>query len=102
MPKPVCSGLKVLENAPGSKEHQKESMLRFCDKHKLIPVDTDLTYTWLNNLKALIDNVDKLKNGQDDFIVLFLRLPKKDNQDTINTIWRELWRIDVSLEDFCY
>lgn len=102
MPKPVCSGLKVLENAPCSKEQQKESMLRFCDKHKLVPVDTDLTYTGLSNLKELVDNVGKLKNGQNDFIVLFLRHPKKDNQNTINTIWRELWRIDVPLEDFCY
>lgn len=102
MPKQVCLGLKVLENAPCSKEQQKASMLRFCAEHKLVPVDTDLTYTGLNDLKALVDNVNKLKNGQDDFIVLFLRHPKKDNQDTINTIWRELWRIDVPLEDFCY
>lgn len=90
------------ENSPCSKEQQKESMLRFCDEHRLVPVDTDLTYTGLNNLKELVDAVVKLKNGQDDFIVLFLRHPKQDSQDTINTIWRELWRIDVPLEDFCY
>lgn len=99
---PIRFCYRTDENAPCSKEQQKESMLQFCEEHKLVPVDTDLTYTGLNDLKALVENVNKLKNGQDDFIVLFLRHPKRDDQDTLNAIWRELWRIDVPLEDFHY
>lgn len=79
-----------------------KSNISFILLYSLFRLFLKLFLSLFQRKQALIDNVGKLKNGQNDFIVLFLRHPKKDNQDTINTIWRELWRIDVPLEDFCY